>query len=205
MSSEEEFDFECHKCTLANLPYSAVAQDTDKIDMEHDGVQCNPRPSQCDGGFYDCFKKKGLHFLHLNARSLLPKLEEIKILAMNTNAAVMGITETWLDSSVTDTEIGIPNYLVTRRDRNREGGGVCLYIRSDLAHNPRSDISDPKLESIWCEILLPKTKPILVGACYRPPKQTDFFDILESACINGTRFSDLESIILGDFNARASM
>ena len=50
---------------------------------------------------------KGLHFLHLNARSALPKLGEIRRLAHDSGAAVLGLTETWYDESIGDSEIEI--------------------------------------------------------------------------------------------------
>ena len=53
-------------------------------------------------------------------------------------------------------------------DRERSGGGVCMYIRSDLAFNPRPELSTDQLETLWIEIILPKTKPVLVCVCYRP-------------------------------------
>ena len=65
-------------------------------------------------------------FIHLNTRSLLPKLDELRLLAANTKVAVIGITESWLDASVTDAEVEIPGYLIVRHDRNRTGGGVCI-------------------------------------------------------------------------------
>ena len=45
------------------------------------------------------FSRKHLHFNHLNVRSLLPKLDELNILAAKTNAAVIGITESWLNDT----------------------------------------------------------------------------------------------------------
>ena len=51
-----------------------------------------------------CFKKTGPHFVHLNARSILHKMEELDILAVNTNAVILAVTETWLDSTVFDNE-----------------------------------------------------------------------------------------------------
>ena len=148
---------------------------------------------------YECLKSKGMNFIHLNTRSLLPKLDELRLLASNTKVAVIGITESWLDASVTDAEVEIPGYLIVRHDRNRTGGGVCLYIRSDIAFNPKNDIG-ADLETVWAELYLPKTKPILVGVCYRPPKQMDFFSLLEQSCLNCNNFSNSECIILGDFN-----
>ena len=48
----------------------------------------------------DIFKSRGLHFIHLNINSLLPKIEELRIIAKSTNAAIIGISESKLDESV---------------------------------------------------------------------------------------------------------
>ena len=42
------------------------------------------------------------------------------------------MVETWLGDDITDGEISISDYNVTRLDRNRHGGGIAFYIRSDL-------------------------------------------------------------------------
>ena len=81
-----------------------------------------------DDEHLQCFKSKGLHFIHLNARSLLPKISELRLLAAKTKAAVIAISESWLDQTVGDGEIYIDGYCLERKDRNRNGGGVCLYI-----------------------------------------------------------------------------
>ena len=144
------------------------------------------------------FSKKGLHFIHLNIRSLLPKLDELILLATKTNAAVIGITESWLDDSVEDSEVEVCGYSILRHDRNRHGGGVCLYIRSDISFSPSIDLQTNNVETVWSEVLLPKTRPILTGICYRPPKQSDFVDLLELSFNEGHSFN--EYILLGDFN-----
>ena len=127
---------------------------------------------------YDCFKKKGLHIIHFNARSLLPKLADVCTLVVEFNAAIVCVTETWLDDSVMDSEIELSGYVVQRKDHKRSGGGVCMYVRSDLVFNPRPELSTAQLETLWIEILLPKTKPVLVCVCYRPPHQNDFYKLL---------------------------
>ena len=43
------------------------------------------------------FSKRGLHLIHLNINSLLPKIEELRSIAKSTNAAVIGISESKLD------------------------------------------------------------------------------------------------------------
>ena len=77
-------------------------------------------------------QEKRLTFLHLNARALLPKISELKLIATRSKAAAISITESWLDSSVTNTEIDIEGHNVIRKDRNRNGGRLrmlCLVFR----------------------------------------------------------------------------
>ena len=112
-------------------------------------VELNPRPSSHPhadsdatntSSIFDKLKGRGLHFLHVNARSFIPKISELRTVAHRTRPAVVCITEFWLDSSVTDGEIQIEGYDVLRRDRNRNGGGVCAFVRNDSAYNPREDL-----------------------------------------------------------------
>ena len=56
---------------------------------------------------FDCFERKGLHFMHLNVRSLLHKLSEINRFASTCRPAIISVSETWLDDTVTDNEIQI--------------------------------------------------------------------------------------------------
>ena len=56
-----------------------------------------------------------------------------------------------------------------------------------------------KLKTFFFELLLPNTKPIVVGIVYRPPSQSEFLEIIN------THFSKLDTnnneiCILGDFN-----
>lgn len=77
---------------------------------------------ECD--MFKCFTAKGLHFIHINAQSLLPKIDEVNLLSIKTNASVICISETWLDKSVSDSEVAVNGYNIMRNDRNRNGGGV---------------------------------------------------------------------------------
>ena len=73
------------------------------------------------------------------------------------------------NETVFDSEIHIENYIVRHRDRNRQGGGVCVSVRNDLTFDPVDDLSHVDLEATWIEILPPKTKRIVFGTVYRPP------------------------------------
>ena len=149
---------------------------------------------------FKVFNKRGLHFIHINTRSLLSKLDDVRLITRRFNAACLCITETWLDDTVPDAEVHIENYSIQRKDRHRHGGGVCIYIRQDLSYNERSHLNHECLEATWIEIFLPKTKPILCASIYRPPKQSDFNNILDGVCSSCIHFTELGTILLGDFN-----
>ena len=196
VSSGKDFAFTCSKCTLLDLPYIDNPTDTPQSpSTTNDIAHGRNITSKLD---LSCFHRKGLHFLGLNVRSLLPKLSELRILAAKAKPATLSLSETWLDETVTDSEVAIPGYSIIRKDQNRHGRGVCLYIRNDLSFNIRNDLQTMSIESVWIDILLPKTRPILVGSVYRPPNQQDFLDEFEQQL---KRIDiDQECYILGDFN-----
>ena len=160
------------------------------------GPVYNSRPS-CSN---ECnvFKVKGIHLIHLNVNSLLSKTDEIRYIAARANTAVIGISEPKLGETILQSEIQISNYELLRCDRNRNGGGVACYIRSDIG-SLQKRFFPREIKYIFVEILLPKTKPLIIGIIYRPPNQSNFLEIIN------TNFEKLdtdtkESYILGDFN-----
>ena len=76
------------------------------------------------------------------------KLPELEFIAHKSKAAIISITETWLDSSFPNNSIRIEGYNIIRRDRETHAGGVCVYIRSDLDYNPREDLQNQNLEDL---------------------------------------------------------
>ena len=53
------------------------------------------------------FKKRGLHFIHININSILHKIDEIREIAIKSMPTIIGITESKIDKSVLDEEIKI--------------------------------------------------------------------------------------------------
>ena len=70
-----------------------------------------------------------------NVRWMVNKLDEVSASISTELYDVAVITETWLNSRVTDELIRIPGYVSCRRDRlnNQRGGGrLCTYFNSLL-------------------------------------------------------------------------
>ena len=133
-SNSGEFAFLCNQCTLHALPFAddidhpcVITQGDDfssEIADDTADQSTNERPLD-----FECLHSKGLNFIHLNVRSLLPKLDELRILAANTKVAVIGVTESWLDASVTDSEIDIADYTIIRQ---KSRGRWCLYLHTKM-------------------------------------------------------------------------
>ena len=122
------------------------------------------------------FKPRGLHLININI-NLLPKIEELRIIAKSTNAATIVISESKLGESVLEPEIQLDDYKILLFDRNRHGGGVACIISNDLSYNILS-VFLRKIESVFFEILLPNSKRITVGTIYHPSNQSNFLEVL---------------------------
>ena len=164
-------------------------------------VSLNPGPSQYpsyNDDKFEPFRKCGLHFLHINVNSLLSKIDELRDVVGHTKPAILGSTESKLDSSVSHQEVNISGYSILRSDRNRYGGGVACYVRADLCFNRRNVFSN-SIENVFFDLLIPKIKPLSIGIFYRPPHVNTFLETIA----NDLKLIDLketEVYFLGDFN-----
>ena len=90
------------------------------------GISLNPgpTPNSVSQSFWKPFENKSLQFLYLNINNILPKLDELKTITENTKASIIGITESKVDNSISDSEVEIPGSCILRCDWNRNRGGV---------------------------------------------------------------------------------
>ena len=68
----------------------------------------------------------------LNIVSLPKKIDEIRYSMSNKHIDLIGFSETRLDSNISDNVIDLDGYDIVRKDRSRNGGGVCIYVRSSI-------------------------------------------------------------------------
>ena len=109
-----------------------------------------------------------LSILYYNARSVLPKLDEIKAVCCNCAPDIVCIVESWICGDIGDNEISLPNYSSVRLDRSRHSGGILMYINDGI---PFSIVaSGPAgLEIIFVSVLLSNNRGVCLGTFYRPP------------------------------------
>ena len=138
--------------------------------------------------------------MYYNARSLLPKIDELRAACLVHNPDIICITETWLDESVTNNELCIQNFDVIRLDRNRHGGGILIYLNNCYSHSIVFSGSDD-LELIVLAVNNCTFK-ITLGLFYRPPSSSSsIFDMLLTVLCAHINVSLLSNFILvGDFN-----
>ena len=63
---------------------------------------------------------------------------------------ILLINETKLDSTIHDSDVYIPGFEIVRKDRRvngRKGGGVCIYLCTNLNYRIRDDLNNDDLES----------------------------------------------------------
>ena len=143
---------------------------------------------------------KGFIIGHLNIRSLFKNINELRMHLSNQKYDILSINETMLDSSISNNEINISGYDVVRKDRNRNGGAVALYIRNVIDYKIRNDLMNEKLETITIEVCPPKGKSFFINIWYRPPNASiECFDWYEN-CIRDMDLENKETILIGDFN-----
>ena len=112
---------------------------------------------------------------HRNVYHLYNKVPDLCVfLSQSTpNYKKFGITESRLDSRISDHDINIPNYCISRKDLLVIGQtGIAVYIHNSIADitHRRQDLESDLAECIWLE-LKPSTSALNIFVCilYRNP------------------------------------
>jgi hypothetical protein len=162
----------------------------------------NPTHAYSGADITSYMKSKGTKILHMNARSLGSKLDEIKVLIEELKPDLFCVSETWFNRDISDIEVQINEYFLIRNDRSdgRAGGGVAVYIRQN--RNFEFDVlnNSSNFEFITLKLKYKNKRAFYVSSVYRPPDSNlstnGWNELLERLlCPSGS-----EHIILGDLN-----
>ena len=136
---------------------------------------------------------------HLNINSIRNKFDTLDNVVKAFD--IFLISESKLDNTFPINQFAVGGYKVFRRDRNRFGGGLILYINENIPCKPLSN--HPMfydLELMSFEIHQSKRKWLFLGI-YKPPSQNDIeflrrisliLDYYLPTCVN--------FVVIGDFN-----
>ena len=160
--------------------------------------------------FYELGRAKGLKIVHLNIRSLLPKIEHIRSILSQYNIDILTISETWLNSKIDIKLISVPSYTLLRQDRYKGDaktrvGGLISYIAQgksmQVTELLEDSVCNKNLEAHWFHITMPNSRNIFICNTYRPPAgkvEPALYALNKSIMSKNLQRNDI--FILGDFN-----
>ena len=127
---------------------------------------------------------RGFKIASINLASLYKNIDQLRIYMLSKTVDILAINETRLDSSIQNGEVSIPGYTLERKDRNRNGGGVALYIRDSINYKRLIDLPDDNMKLISIQESKPKANQFIVSTWYRPQRSTTelmnrFEDVLQ--------------------------
>ena len=144
-------------------------------------------------------------FAHLNTNSFVGKYDSLKLVVPG-NVDILIISESKLDESHPTNQLLIEGFAEPfRNDRNIYGGGILIYVRSDIPCKLLTKHEFPEdIEGLFIEINLRKCKWLLLGT-YHPPSQNDkvYFQAIGHALDSYSETYD-RFILAGDLNAEES-
>ena len=138
---------------------------------------------------------------YFNARSIRNKITDLEELIFSEDYGVVGITESWIDTTKRDflAEFAFPGFSLFNSERPKKaGGGVLLYIKSHFHPVLLSKRETDDTNLIFVQ-LKHQSRKVVIGLVYRPPSQARNIDdeLFEKIAEISSQY---ESIIMGDFN-----
>ena len=143
---------------------------------------------------------------HLNINTLANKFYALSEIVKD-KLDILVIGETKLDDSFPDNQFLIEGFKQPYRlNRNKDGGGVMIYVRKDI---PSKELKKHKfsknIEALFVEINLRKSKLLLVGTYHstHPQYGTNDVDYFEQIGLSLDVYCNYEKFLLaGDFNVQ---
>ena len=126
------------------------------------------------------------------------------VLASENGPDILGLCETFLDSTTPDNLISVSDFEILRKDRgctiDKSGGGVLLYFRNTINCRRKTELEISNIETLWSEVAFPNSKPFLLCTVYRPPDaKCDWIELFEAE-LSIAQTTGYEIILMGDFN-----
>ena len=159
--------------------------------------------------FFQLNAAKGFKIVHLNIRSLLKKIDQLRVILEGSTVDIFTLSETWLNDKIDSQLLHIQGYNVLRQDRGasnlvkKRGGGLITYVKSsmDVYVQEAENMVTKDLEVQWLRIARKNAKNLVIANVYRPPTGNVKQALKKLGdSINSLKKYNEELIILGDFN-----
>ena len=145
------FSWLCPRCLVGECPFFNCSV-LSSPGGTHTSQQFSDTSTSGEGGQFSLSStvvRGSLQFVHINARSLLSIIDDIFDLLSRGNIDVLALSETWLDETVMDSEICPIGYTLIRRDRNRCGGGVAVYLSERVSYTIHTPVNSGSIDQSW--------------------------------------------------------
>ena len=123
--------------TLSPAKKSLMQNDAAGYCVEHDSQLQTPdwlpSPVNVNYSFSLCNDK--FYILYFNARSVLPKFDQLNLVVDVHHPHIICVVETWLCNDILDNELFISGYQLFCFYRNRHGGGILMYVNNTLCNS----------------------------------------------------------------------
>jgi len=143
---------------------------------------------------------RAFHCVHVNAQ-LPAHADDFCFIFSGNVAHCIGVSETWLQPSLHDSMVALPEYRLHRVDRvGKRGGGVARYVKEHLKSRVvfyNAGAVRPSPEMLFVSVCVGKLK-VLVCTIYIPPKVTTLSDVHDALT---THLPDYDyAVVMGDLN-----
>ena len=78
--------------------------------------------------------------------------------------------------------------------------GLAIYIHNSVNFRHVSHLEQHHVESVWIEVCLKNSPPVLIGFCYRNPSERSDWKERFTAMMDAASMEAKETLLLGDFN-----
>ena len=161
--------------------------------------------------FQDIGNRKGFKMVHLNVRSLLKKMDQIRLITEGSGIDVLTLSESWLKPHLNTKLVRLKGYHEFRQDRNlktnksKRGGGLITYVGTKHVSScePIEELNavNEYVEAQWLYFHKQNCKDIVICNIYRPPSGDlkKFINYLEDS-LKTLNMGKINLFLMGDFN-----
>jgi exonuclease III len=135
-------------------------------------VETQPPSSLSREQFQQFLSSKGLKIAHQNIRGLVSNFHMLQeFVVSHPKIDIITLSETHLTKANWDTRCELDGYTFIHSYRDQgKGGGVAMFLKSNITFIRRTDLEKSLTESLLIEITVKNSKSFLVGCFYRPPE-----------------------------------
>lgn len=141
---------------------------------------------------------------YTNCRSLnAEKLEDLKLYVSRYHPDIISLTETWFTIE-REHNTNVPGYTAYTANRKiRIGGGVAIFLRSNINGKVIEHHTTTTLSAVWLLIRHPGMPTMIIGCVYSPPRDnnSDNLRYIEDTLSKlVSSHNNAKVILVGDFN-----